>query len=658
MVSPRLASKLAVNSNPLSGDFANQPLEEVIKQWVRRDRGEWQANADLYERLARHFLDLGEYILAYDVAADGLECFKDDRRCTAIRVRFRQLQGWALARSGATEVARGIFAALHKEGHVDEETLGGLARTHKDLGLAATGRDRAAHLRRSHKYYLAAYADKPGNYWTGINAATTALLLGRIKKSRQLALKVREDCFLLCPTGAPPARDRYWLPATIAEAALICDQWEEARKWYLQAVSAAPRDWGNIASTRRAAHLIVVALGKPELREEVNRCLHLPNVVVFAGHMIDRPGRPKARFPAVVESLVRKAIRAKLKELDADIGFSSGACGSDILFLEAIRSRAGEIVIVLPYEQKGFVRDSVDIIPGAKWGRRLEQLTAARRPLIASPQSARIAWVTYDYMNLLLHGLAKMRADQLGTRLLSLAVWDGKSGDGRAGTAEVVQHWRKLGCDPEIVDLSALLRTHRPDLSDDNFSTLRRPARRAPRLPREIKAILFADVVRFSQLTEESFPPFVEHFLGSVARLATASPYKPLIRNTWGDALFFVFESVEQAGCFALDLRDLMTRTDWARLGLGHELGIRIALHAGPVFAFHDPVARHEGCIGAHVNRAARLEPVTPPGQVYASLEFAALAALGEQPFVCDYAGSIPLAKDFGTFPTYHVRRK
>jgi class 3 adenylate cyclase/tetratricopeptide (TPR) repeat protein len=647
-----------VNTHSLSGDFATQPLEEIIKLWIRRDRGQWPADADLYKRLARHFLDLGEYILAYDVAADGLETFKGDKRRTSICVRLRQFQGWALARSGASEVALAIFASLHKEGHVDEETLGGLARTHKDLGLAATGRDRTMHLHRSHKYYLAAYADKAGNYWTGINAATTALVLGRIKKARQLARKVRDHCFHLCRTGTPPARDRYWLPATVAEAALILDKWEEARKWYLQAVTAAPHDWGNIASSRRAAHLIVAALGKPALREEVNRCLHLPNVVVFAGHMIDRAGRPKARFPASVESLVRNRIRAKLKELDADIGFSSGACGSDILFLEAIRFRKGEFAIVLPYEQQGFVRDSVDIIPGAKWGRRLEQLTAARRPLIASPQHARIAWVTHDYMNLLLHGLAKMRADQLGTRLIPLAVWDGKAGDGRGGTAEVVQRWRTLGLDPQIVDPAPQLSTHLPDLSADDSPILPRPTRRPPRLPREIKAMLFADVVRFSQLTEESFPHFVAYFLGSVARMANESPYKPLIRNTWGDALFFVFESVEQAGCFALDLRDLMKRTNWARLGLGTELGIRIAVHAGPVFAFHDPVARHDGCIGAHVNRAARLEPVTPPGHVYASQEFAALAALREQPFVCDYAGSIPLAKDFGTFPTYHVRRK
>ena len=59
------------------------------------------------------------------------------------------------------------------------------------------------------------------------------------------------------------------------------------------------------------------------------------------------------------------------------------------------------------------------------------------------------------------------------------------------------------------------------------------------------------------------------------------------------------------------------------------------------------------------MNRAARLEPITPPGQVYASQVFAALAsAEGVRDFTCDYVGQTPLAKGYGTFPTYHVRRR
>jgi class 3 adenylate cyclase len=57
------------------------------------------------------------------------------------------------------------------------------------------------------------------------------------------------------------------------------------------------------------------------------------------------------------------------------------------------------------------------------------------------------------------------------------------------------------------------------------------------------------------------------------------------------------------------------------------------------------------------VSRAARLEPITPPGQVYASEAFAALAAAQRTPdFTCDYVGQTPMAKAYGTLPAYHVR--
>jgi len=86
-------------------------------------------------------------------------------------------------------------------------------------------------------------------------------------------------------------------------------------------------------------------------------------------------------------------------------------------------------------------------------------------------------------------------------------------------------------------------------------------------------------------------------------------------------------------------------------------INLRIALHAGPVYQCVDPVTEQPSYTGTHVSRAARIEPITPPGQVYASQAFAALAAAqGVKEFTCDYVGQTPLAKGYGTFATYHVR--
>jgi class 3 adenylate cyclase len=182
--------------------------------------------------------------------------------------------------------------------------------------------------------------------------------------------------------------------------------------------------------------------------------------------------------------------------------------------------------------------------------------------------------------------------------------------------------------------------------------------------PTEIVAMLFGDAVHFSRLGEEEVVRFSDEFMGSIGRLIAASQYAPVFTNTWGDGLFFVFRDVHAAGMFALELCELMNGTDWVARGLPAELNLRVGLHAGPVFRWTDPITGRTGYMGTHISRAARIEPITPAGQVYASEAFAALSelagtgeAISRPVFVCDYVGRTPQAKGYGTFPTYHVRR-
>jgi class 3 adenylate cyclase len=183
--------------------------------------------------------------------------------------------------------------------------------------------------------------------------------------------------------------------------------------------------------------------------------------------------------------------------------------------------------------------------------------------------------------------------------------------------------------------------------------------KRGQSLPTHIRAMLFADAINFSKLDEKQIPLFLKHFLRPIGKLSEKSCYSPEVKNTWGDGLFFVFENVREVGLFALDLADLITSTTWESKGLSKDLNLRIALHAGPVYSVTDPITEQPTISGTHVSRAARIEPITPPGQVYASQAFAALAAAqGVKEFTCDYVGQTPLAKGYGTFPTYHVRRR
>jgi class 3 adenylate cyclase len=174
--------------------------------------------------------------------------------------------------------------------------------------------------------------------------------------------------------------------------------------------------------------------------------------------------------------------------------------------------------------------------------------------------------------------------------------------------------------------------------------------------PGRVGGILFADVLGFSALSDTQVVRFYAEFLGIVARLLDAPRRPPLVRNTWGDGLYLVFPQVRDAGVFALELCDRMVRTSWSAAELP-ELNVRVGLHAGPLFEFVDRVTGQLSFSGRHATRAARIEPVTPPGMVYASREFAALAAAyGVTEFVCEPVGGLRLAKAAGVAPLFVVR--
>ena len=77
----------------------------------------------------------------------------------------------------------------------------------------------------------------------------------------------------------------------------------------------------------------------------------------------------------------------------------------------------------------------------------------------------------------------------------------------------------------------------------------------------------------------------------------------------------------------------------------------------GGVHAVFDTVQQAAKFAGRTMTRAARIEPITPPGSIYATEAFACEAALvPHSGIACDYAGRVPLAKSFGTLPLYAVR--
>jgi class 3 adenylate cyclase len=242
----------------------------------------------------------------------------------------------------------------------------------------------------------------------------------------------------------------------------------------------------------------------------------------------------------------------------------------------------------------------------------------------------------------------------LDTTLRGLAGWDCGGGGSRGGSASVVSLWEARGVPIEHVNLGYLRQEiHSPSRSaewaDDVAAT--------GGTQHAIKALLFADAVGYSQLSEDQIPRYVSGFLGAVADLNRRTRHRFEHVETAGDGLYMVFDDVLDAAHYALELSALATGTDWTAHGLPSNFNLRIALHCGPVYCGRDPVTESPLYTGPHTSRAARIEPITPPGQVYASSAFAAVAAArGADGVTMRYVGKTPLAKRSGSLALYHLQ--
>ena len=608
---------------------------------------------------AQKLLRMGEPLLAYNELQQALELKPAD-------FRLRQLQGLALTRSGALRRANEVLAALRQDGCTDAETMGPLARTHKDLALAARDtEDHEKHLVAAHEIYEAAYRDAVARdavseaYYTGINAATMALLRRHVPHARRIAAEVEQLCRRALAENPGGAAQEYWPRATLAEAALILGELDIAKRRYRKAAALAGTNYGDLSSTRHQARILLDHLGiEPSWLDDAIR---IPPVLVFTGHMIDAPGRNEPRFPPHMAEEVRRRIRSKIERLRPAAAYGSAACGADILCLEVVRELGGELHIVLPFPAEQFRSESVEFCGQGDWGERFQRLLDdASEVMVISEKPPPCGASTFEYANLVMTGLARLRSQVLDTKLHGIAVWDGSIAGDVGGTSSVVDMWRQYGVATEQVDPRADTEESPPTPVPERLAG--NPcdgiAGHDPRFQYAIRAMLFADAVGYTRLSEGQIPLFFEHYLGAIAAYNRTSRYRPEHIETAGDGMYMVFEDPHAAGHYALELSELIAGRDWPALGLPANLSMRIGLHCGPVYIGRDPITGSPLYTGIHTSRTARIEPITPPGQVYASGAFAAVAAARcMEGLRFSYIGRTQLAKQYGALALYHVKR-
>jgi class 3 adenylate cyclase len=620
----------------------NQP-NAIHELWLSRDEEFWSKDPYFHLRLGEKADTLGQSMLAHDIFKDGLRLFPGHPRLT-------QLYSLTLIKCGFLLTARDLLTGMVKQGHLDEETLGILGRVYKEMWLIeGEGAPDHPHLVKSRELYLGAFNRSKG-FYSGINAASLSLIMGDSERAEGLARKVIRLC--TAAWRKPPYGD-YWTVATVAEAFVLLGRQEQAARYYGIARARSAQNYSNLASTRRQLNLLSRYTA---VDRKVMDTLRIPPVVAFSGHMLDHPGQKRPRFPEKAAEPVKRRIAEILQKLDVRIGYASAACGADVLFHECLQERGGESNVVLPFAREDFLQTSVNFA-GPAWVRRVESILSGGSVV---EQATRGGYGGEDqlfaYANRLIMGKAILRSRFLETEPLLLCVWDRARGGKPGGTAESVQTWKASGfpaivIDPATASVVAHARTPKPRRS-------RPSAGSSARAGRQTVGILFADIVGYSRLQEEQIPRYVQGFLGGLAQIVQRAGLQPLYKNSWGDAICFMFADPLDAADCALAMRDMVRHTDWKKLGLPKDLSIRIGLHAGPVYGFDEPLQQRRNFFGSHVNQAARIEPITSPGNVYSSEGFAALLLADRRNrFDCRYVGVIVLPKEFGSYPIYHVKR-
>jgi len=580
--------------------------------------------ADLeFHRQFEEALDSGDMFALFERTREAMELFPDDPDA-------RYLQALAMARLGDPDAALRLYERNRVEQIGTEDAAALKGRLLKDLAVRTKGPEQVELFRQSSQAYRLAH-QLTGGYFSGINAATTCFLAGDEGEARELAAAIGRR-----PDIANP--EDYFAAASGAEAMLVCGEVEEATALYAAARHRPDAAPGLIASTARQVGLIANRLSISNDQHMALLASIRPTPVIhYCGHMLSSGWQ--------VEEELAEAIRTILQEFEVLIAYGSLACGADILVAEAVLARGGELHVVLPFAEEDFLKTSV-YVGGSEWSDRYAN---ARQAASSVTFATQMRYVDDDeqfaYCSKLMMGLARLRARIMYTDVFQLAVWDGVPPKGIAGTASDCAEWARQGGVTRVVSVTP----DRPTLESVAVAERRNRPRRA------LRSMLFADFAGFSRLDEDYVPQFLEAVMGRIATVLDRHAEAVLSRNSWGDAIYVVITSPEEAAEIALAIQSALDHASLHDAGLPAEGGMRMSLHYGPIFEHFDAVQGARTFYGTEVTLAARIEPRVPVGAIYTTQPFAAMFDHDRTDFHFEFVGKMDLAKNYGVRTLYRL---
>ncbi|MFT4676924.1 MAG: tetratricopeptide (TPR) repeat protein [Patiriisocius sp.] len=574
-------------------------------------RKSWQSDGKKWDQsqlqdAAKQAISFSDMHLAIDIASTAIGRF-------GLHPTSQYYLALAYANCGSREevftLTEALMSTIKESDDVYVDALCLVGRLEKDKFVRESGNlagDTA--LANALEAYHNAY-QASGDSFPGINAATLFQLADAKENSRDIAVKII--------TRNASDLDEFWQIATLAEAHLLLEEFDSARHYYQQVVDLAGTNYGLLASVKK--HLPLIA-EKIRIPNDIEGLLGGPAIAVFTGHMFDTLDRTNPRFPLVLKQPLAAEIGEFIDSNKIKIGYSSGACGGDLIFCREILNRGLELNIVLPFATDEFRRTSVALNGVDESMEYWDILKHANSVTIATDESHLNNPALYTHAANLIEGYAQLRAKQCDGNLKVVAAIDPYATGESGGSLERTGTWLEEGLDVSIIDIGKLrgevkthsiLPTQSKKIDDQN-------------LGREIKSL-----VEICTNTHDD-----------VVHRVMSSKVPQDMEFMRGEGINRAFSSAKEAVDYAYHVRALAQMIKWEDIDLPKNTQLQIAIHTGPIFPHSK--TKDRDYFGTHVFYAKELAEVTPPGCIYLTEQAAALLEThGPLEFSSDYLGQM-----------------
>jgi hypothetical protein len=413
-----------------------------------------------------------------------------------------------------------------------------------------------------------------------------------------------------------PETNDFWERVTLAEAYLLSKNSKRATELYLEARKLTVADWGNVSSVSNQLWLLNHYIAVPGA---VMKAYQAPGIAAFVGHMIDRHDRSHPRFPYYIESQIKQALSAAIRTLNIKIGYTSVACGSDILFCEALLEAGGELNLILAFDKNEFKETSIRYA-GSAWEERYHNLIDKHPVTYLTHEKYEGTDELFSLQSKMILGSALYRASLLQTKphLLSvLSESDLTRKEG--GTRDTINMWPNRGdywtnINPDHIKLEGQY----PALPFVTTNEFVRTPHREVRFLVMIHSSDLAEVKAFSL-------NFVDNMIESAG----------IVWNAEMDSLTISFKSARETFDFIGALHQHLKEKKLQDV-------TKIVVHAGPVIIMHEnpnPIQ------GDQLEIMNQLASIAIKGNFYATTTFAMIGSLPPGNYKFEYAGRADINK-------------